>query len=868
VRFPTALCAPLVAAVLLAHGALAQGFLAGESEGEDQPFDVTADSVEHDAQRGVYVARGNVRITQPERVLSADWVGFSSETRQGLASGNVVIIEGDDVLRADVLQFQIDSAKGLVYRGNLEGGGTRFLMSGDTIQKTGEDTYVFDEGKFTSCKCPEGGREPWAITADKANLDIGGYGTARNTAFEVLGVPVVWLPWMIYPLKKDRASGFLFPVWNASSRRGFDIGLPFFWAVGERLNLTLTASYLTENGFMPSVEGEYVFGEKSSGQFYGAWIDDKNIDPDDPSTPFSSQRWALGLLHEQYLPYDFRFVVDARFFSDNLYAFDFEKYSDYRRDRFVESQAFLERRFGSLDRYGFFGAVQYAEDQQNPDDQDRDEFLLQRMPQLHLSGVPQRLDRVVPGLVGSFDVDYVNYWARDSADDVFGNTPFFTDPESPNFNPLVTDRFVDTGIDAIPDGDERNENGDIVRADGTVELEDGAVIPFDEYAASLPGGSAGDTITSAQFLAALDGSRDNFPTGPERDGSFQEGEPLSDSGHRILVNPRLSYPLRLWDAVEVNPELGYHGTLYQTDNLGYEDRHLFTAQLDVRTRLRRAIGLPFGGGNALHVLAPYANWTSVTDESQDDNPLFTPQPAVMQDRVRHLALMNLSRDTADRIEQVNALTLGANNRVYVPRDDAEGTRLFADVDLAFVWDVEDDGFQGLLVDGAMWPLPRVRTRVNLSYDIDESELAEGLFAVSWSHEEGHDLGVGYRYVENAPRFFEAFLFDDERFDEFEEGVTSINQIFLFARWAVTRSWALTYRMTYSFEESFFLGNEAGVEYVSGCNCWAIRLEVEDERTRGFQVNVRYRLIGLGDDTIRPFQSGRRTRQQQFEDEEL
>ena len=77
--------------------------------------------MEHDAQRGVYVARGNVRITQPDRVLSADWVGFSATTRQGLASGNVVVIEGEDVLRAEVLQFQIDSVKGVVFDGSLEG---------------------------------------------------------------------------------------------------------------------------------------------------------------------------------------------------------------------------------------------------------------------------------------------------------------------------------------------------------------------------------------------------------------------------------------------------------------------------------------------------------------------------------------------------------------------------------------------------------------------------------------------------------------------------------------------------------------------------------------------------------------------------
>jgi lipopolysaccharide assembly outer membrane protein LptD (OstA) len=288
----------------------------------------------------------------------------------------------------------------------------------------------------------------------------------------------------------------------------------------------------------------------------------------------------------------------------------------------------------------------------------------------------------------------------------------------------------------------------------------------------------------------------------------------------------------------------------------------------VRTRLRRAFALPFDRGNALHVLSPFFTWTGITDESQSDNPLFTPQPFHPQDRLRYLSLMNLTRDTADRIGSVNAITVGASNRVYVPREDAEGTRLFADVDVALAYDFENDGFQGFLVDGSAWPLRRLRTRANFVYDFDQTEVAEGLLAVSWSHEEGHDFGVGYRYVANAPRFFEAFEFDTERFNDFQQGVTSVNQVFLFARWAVTRNWALTYRMQYSFDQSFFLGNSGGVEYISRCNCWAVRVEIADERTRGVQFAFKYRIIGLGDDTVRPFQSqGRRARQRQADENE-
>ena len=274
-------------------------------------------------------------------------------------------------------------------------------------------------------------------------------------------------------------------------------------------------------------------------------------------------------------------------------------------------------------------------------------------------------------------------------------------------------------------------------------------------------------------------------------------------------------------------------------------------------------------GDVLHILEPRMQYTGVTHANQSDNPLFTPQTTPLQQRLRELALFGVSRDYADRIEDVNAFTVGFGNRFYVARKDAEGNRLFADVDVALQYDFSNGGFTGFYIDGSAWPAERIRSRFNVGYDFNAGEVSEALLATSWSHEEGHDLGIAYRYVAEAPRFFEAFTFDDERFKDFEAGVTKINQLFLFARWAVTRNWALTYRMQYSFEQSFFLGNQAGVEYVSKCGCWAVRAQISDERTRGIDFAFRYRLIGLGEDTVRPFQSaGRRDRGDRYEEEEL
>lgn len=782
-------------------------------EPQQRAWDITADSISYERERDVYTARGNVRIVQPGRSLSADWLAFSNTTRRGVATGHVVIEDAGQKLEADVIHFELDALRGILLGGRLEGKDTGFIATGAEVRKLGDQEYEFEQGTFTTCRCPDGGREPWVIRSEEAELEIGGYGTARNTVVDVLGVPVFWLPWMRYPLLTDRATGLLFPVFNSSSRTGFDVGLPFFWAALPNLNVTVTPHYLFDRGFKPELELEYVFGEKSWGEFFASGIlGDDEVDPDDPDTPYSDDRYALAWLHDQHLGEDWRWKVDGRLISDNAYPFDFRELRSLRSDRYVESLTFAETRFGTLDRFGFYAGARYADDIQNPDDLDRDRFLLQRAGELAFSGVPQPIVHDQP-FDFSFDTQLINFYPRENAASYYGLAA------------VGDDAFLDVGIDAIPSVDEP----DFGLANPDPDDDDFAV----------PGG-----------------------TSFEGDGLFEEGEPLVDRGQRLILNPRVALPLRMGDLAELRTELGYHGTYYETHAQAFESRHLGTALVELRTRLRRALELPFEGGRATHLLEPRLGWTSITDSSQDENPLFVPRSSVLQERLRQLELGNVLRDPADRIEETNALTLAFGNRLFVPTPPGEDgvlepPRLFADVTFSGSWDFSDTDLRNLYLDGVLFPSRSFRTRFNTGWDLEESDISEALFEFAYADEVGNDLGIAYRKVEDVPAFFEGFSIEDDRFDESEEDFDEINQIELFGRYAFTRLWAASYRLRYSFEGSVALTNQVGVEYISRCQCWAVRLEFEQDRQAGYQAGIRYRIVGLGDDTVRPFASRRR-----------
>ena len=106
------------------------------------------------------------------------------------------------------------------------------------------------------------------------------------------------------------------------------------------------------------------------------------------SEPFGRNRWATWGKQDVFLPGDVRAKSDFAFASDNQYPTDFGELGEYRNNRFLQSTAFAQRNFGADGRFGLLGGADYADDLQSPDDSDRDQFLLQRLPELDFSVLP------------------------------------------------------------------------------------------------------------------------------------------------------------------------------------------------------------------------------------------------------------------------------------------------------------------------------------------------------------------------------------------------------------------------------------------------------------------------------------------------
>jgi len=97
-----------------------------------------------------------------------------------------------------------------------------------------------------------------------------------------------------------------------------------------------------------------------------------NVDPNSLEDPYDRERWVAKGHQDFYLPHGWRLKSEFQAVSDNAYPSDFRDLRDTRHDRFLTSNVFATKHFNESGDYGFVVSALYADDLQNPDDQEPD----------------------------------------------------------------------------------------------------------------------------------------------------------------------------------------------------------------------------------------------------------------------------------------------------------------------------------------------------------------------------------------------------------------------------------------------------------------------------------------------------------------
>lgn len=323
----------------------------------EQPWTIDADRLLYDEGKLQYVAEGNVVINKGNNTLSADYIRFDSRTKTAFARGNIRIASGDDVLTGSSIELNLENQTGTLHGGTMFLRQNNFYVSGERIEKLEGNTYVIENASVTTC---DGDVPDWKIHGKKIKLTIEGYGYVRGATMRARDVPLLYVPYFVFPAKTKRQSGLLIPELGASDRWGFYINQPLFWAINDSTDATFYYNFMSERGHKFGGQYRYYLSEASRGAWMMDYLDDRKVDDgtgdssrkwgyvdDDFLRPNKDRYWFRGG-HYQPLPLDFFSRLEFDLVSDQDYLIEFkEGYSGYD-----DTEKYLRTTFGrQLDDY-------------------------------------------------------------------------------------------------------------------------------------------------------------------------------------------------------------------------------------------------------------------------------------------------------------------------------------------------------------------------------------------------------------------------------------------------------------------------------------------------------------------------------------
>jgi LPS-assembly protein len=294
-------------------------------------IDVTSDAATL-GTNGDATLQGNVRVRQGDREIRAEDVEYDGENNAFKVKGQVdytdsaIHVRGNDGNYSPTEGADFKAAEFEM----LERSGRGMARS---LNMTPQGVLRLEGVQFTTCPLND---QSWQVSASSLRLDTGQeLGTGRGARVDFKGVPILYLPWMSFPLGDQRKSGFLFPNAGNSSRSGFQLTVPYYFNIAPNADFTFEPVFYAQRGVDVGGEARFMTEHQNTKLAYSFLPGDDIAQRD---------RSYVSLNHRTELPANFRFNIDAANASDMNYFEDFAQGPEGTSVAFVERLAQLTYR--------------------------------------------------------------------------------------------------------------------------------------------------------------------------------------------------------------------------------------------------------------------------------------------------------------------------------------------------------------------------------------------------------------------------------------------------------------------------------------------------------------------------------------------
>ena len=310
----------------------------GDAARQQAPLYLRADQLSGQPG-GELRAEGHAEMRQAGVVLRADQLRYDQAEDLAVAQGNVRVTFEGSVISGPEVQLKTQRMEGFVLAPQYELAFTGAGGRAERIDILGPGSARVIAGNYTSCRRDDERAPDWVLSAQQLDLDLdASVGVAEGAVLRFLGLPVLSLPRMSFPLSDQRKSGWLPPNLNVTTRSGVEVAVPYYWNIAPNRDATITPSLSTRRG--AAVMGEFRYLEPD---FAGRL----NLDLLPYDQVYEDTRYWLTFDHAGKLGDGVRYGAQLERVSDNEWWSDFPRRHVALTPRLLPLTAFAQRDYGS-----------------------------------------------------------------------------------------------------------------------------------------------------------------------------------------------------------------------------------------------------------------------------------------------------------------------------------------------------------------------------------------------------------------------------------------------------------------------------------------------------------------------------------------
>jgi LPS-assembly protein len=209
------------------------------------------------------VVEGEAQLRRGDTVIRADRLEYDQPDDLAKARGNVRVNRAGNVFEGPQLELKVESFEGFFNQPRY-----RFLRNGaygeaERVDFIDEKRAIIRNATYTTCQRRPGPSwmPDWILRAASIHIDNEEEtGQARNAVLSFMGLPILPVPALSFPLTERRKSGLLPPTIGIDSLAGFELTQPYYWNIAPNRDATFYPTLMTKRGV--DLGGEFRYLER------------------------------------------------------------------------------------------------------------------------------------------------------------------------------------------------------------------------------------------------------------------------------------------------------------------------------------------------------------------------------------------------------------------------------------------------------------------------------------------------------------------------------------------------------------------------------------------------------------------------------